>query len=113
MTITAIKSITSALERIDIADHPLDLDIDALRAELNIALASLSQGPVVYDDLSLHARLNREVAKFGTAAAAARSWGVTRQTVHAALAGPKPCPPAILRAIGIRRVSGRRLYTEV
>ncbi|MBJ6986046.1 AAA family ATPase [Devosia sp. MC521] len=48
-----------------------------------------------------------------TAAAAARAWGVTRQTVYAAQAGPKPCPPAILRAIGLRRVTGRRLYQEV
>lgn len=67
----------------------------------------------MYDDITLHARLNREIAKHGTAAAAARAWGVTRQTVYAAQAGPKPCAPAILRAIGLRRVTGRRLYTEV
>lgn len=107
MSQTAIR----ALERAITLD-----DIDSVRVEIAAALNTLKQQPTVYNDLTLHPRLMREIAKFPSAAAAAKAWGVTRQTLHAAVtgAGGKPVPPAILRKIGLERVpAGVRQYREI
>ena len=91
-------------------------DIDSMRVEINAALNALKQQPSVYNDLTLHPRLMREIAKFPSAAAAAKAWGISRQTLHAAVtgAGGKPVPPAILRKIGLERVpNGLRQYREI
>ncbi len=84
-----------------------------IRAAIAQALGSLRQQPGFIDDIGLHARLNREIAKHGSQAAAARAWGLSRQELHAALSGTRPVPPRILSAIGLRRVGQRSLYREV
>lgn len=107
MATTAIR----ALERAVTAS-----DIDSMKLEIASALNALKQQPVVYNDLTLHPKLMREIAKFPTAAAAAKAWGISRQTLHAAVtgAGGKPVPPAILRHIGLERVpNGLRQYREI
>ena len=107
MTTAAIR----ALERAATAS-----DIDSIRIEITAALNALRQQPATYNDLTLHPRLMREIAKFPTAAAAAKALGVTRQTLHAAVngAGGKPVPPSILRRIGLERVPrGLNQYREI
>lgn len=107
MTNRAIR----ALERAATLD-----DIDSMRVEIAAALNALKQQPSIYNDLTLHPRLMREIAKFPSAAAAAKAWGVTRQTLHAAVngTGDKPVPPAILRHIGLERLpNGLRQYREI
>lgn len=107
MSQTAIR----ALERAAVSD-----DIDSMRVEIASALNALKQQPSVYNDLTLHPRLMREIAKFPTAAAAAKAWGISRQTLHAAVngTGDKPVPPSILRHIGLERVpNGLRQYREI
>ena len=105
MSQTAIK----ALERAANLD-----DIDSMRVEIAAALNALKQQPSVYNDLTLHPRLMREIAKSPSAAAAAKAWGVTRQTLFAAANGDKPVPPSILRHIGLERVPhGLRQYREI
>ena len=104
MTTTAIAAIERALV--------LD-DIDAIRPLLMSALGSLKQQPGTIDDLGLHARLTHEIKKHDSMSAAARAWGVSKQTLYNALSGNIPVPPKILRAIGMRKVGQRRLYQEV
>jgi hypothetical protein len=102
-------SAIAALERALQAD-----DINAVRFEIMSALGSLRQQPGVVHDLQLHARIEREIRKFDSAAAAARAWGVPKQTLHAVRCGERPCPGVILRAIGLRRLpAGRALYQEI
>lgn len=107
MTTAAIK----ALERAATLD-----DIDSMRVEIAAALNALKQQPAIYNDVTLHPRLMREIAKFPSAAAAAKAWGISRQTLHAAVNGTsdKPVPPSILRNIGLERVPiGLRQYREI
>lgn len=104
MTTSAIAT----LERV------LDLDdVDEIRLGIAQALGSLRQQPGVIDDLGLFARMNREIAKHGGQAAAARAWGVPRQEVFAVLNSDRTCPPRLLEAMGLRRVGQRNLYREV
>ena len=75
------------------------------------ALSALKQQPAIYNDLTLHPRLMREIAKFPP-----KAWGISRQTLHAAMngTGDKPVPPSILRNIGLERVpAGLRRYREI
>lgn len=83
-----------------------------MRAEIRRGLTSLRQQPNVLDDITLHTRLNREIPNRGSIAATAKAWGVAQQTVFCVLNGDRPCPPAILRHLGLRR-STRRLYSEI
>ena len=124
MTAAAIQSLTLAARLVDFLD---DADVDgegvfvgdghytaaALRDEIRRGLDSLRQQPGTIDDIGLHARLTREIARLGGQAVAARAWGMSRQEVHAALSGTRPVPPRILSAIGLRRVGQRSLYREV
>ncbi|WEJ32739.1 hypothetical protein [Devosia sp. SD17-2] len=113
MTSTTVASLERALE---IAGHVADsgTDVRDLQHEIRSALNSLRQGPPVINDLQLHARLNREIAKHGSMSKAAADWGVPRQTLHAVVNGDRPCPPVILAAIGLRRLpAGRALYREL
>jgi len=103
MSRTAITALEKALK--------LD-DLDAVRAEISRGLASLQQQPDVLDDFTLHARMNREIAKHGSLGAAAKAWGVTKQTIFCVLNADRPCPPAILRHLGLRR-SVKRIYSEI
>lgn len=112
MTTAAVSHLRSALEAIDIAGHPVDLDIDQLRHDVAMALAAIQQQPGVIDDIGLHARLRREIEKHGSMAAAARAWGIDRQIVFAVMNADRACPPSILAAIGMVRVGQRRLYRE-
>jgi hypothetical protein len=112
MTTVAVTHLRSALEAINIAGHPLDLDIDQLRRDVSMALAAIQQQPGVFDDIGLHARLRREIEKHGSMAAAARAWGIDRQVVVAVMNADRACPPSILAAIGMVRVGQRRLYRE-
>lgn len=113
MSTAAVSHLRSALDAIDIADQPLDLDIGQLRHDVSQALAAIQQQPGVIDDLGLHARLRREIEKHGSMAAAARAWGIDRQTLFAVMNADRACPPSILSAIGMVRVGQRRLYREL
>lgn len=118
MTTTAIKALERALHEIDGIQNAKwgDPDFEGLRVDIKTALQSLRQQPAIYNDVTLHPKLMREIAKFPTAAAAAKAWGISRQTLHAAVngAGGKPVPPSILRNIGLERVpNGRRQYREI
>lgn len=103
MSRTAIVALEKALQ--------LD-DVETMRAEIQRGLASLRQQPGVIDEIGLYARLNREIAKHGSIAAAAAAWGVAKQTVFCVLNADRPCTPDILRHLGLRR-STRRLYSEI
>lgn len=118
MSTTAIKALERALHEIDGIQNAKwgDTDFEGLRVDIKTALDSLRQQPAIYNDLTLHPKLLKEIAKFPTAAAAAKAWGISRQTLHAALtgAGGKPVPPSILRNIGLERVpNGLRQYREI
>lgn len=66
------------------------------------------------NSLQLHARLSKAIKEHGSMSAAARAWGVKRQTVFGVMNGDTACPPAILRHLGLKRIpAGRVLYREV
>lgn len=66
------------------------------------------------NDLQLHARLAKAIKEHGSMSAAARAWGVKRQTVFGVMNDDTACPPAILRHLGLKRVpAGRTLYREI
>jgi hypothetical protein len=92
-----------------------DLPPDIVRAIFNLdARAYQSNEIPTLNDLQLHARLTEKIKAFGSARAAARAWNVTPQTLHCVLNGDRPCPPAILIHLGLKRVPPSRvLFREV
>jgi len=67
-----------------------------------------------HNELQVHRRIMDNVKAFGSARAAARAWDVKPQTLHCVLNGDRPCPPAILKHLGLKRIpAGRTLYREV
>jgi hypothetical protein len=107
MTTAAIATLERALQLDDIAE---------IRAGIAQALGSLRQSPRVLNGPEVSGMVNRAIrTQFdGNAAAAARAWGTSRQSLFSFLAGERPCPPPVLRAIGLRRKrAGRDLYEEV
>jgi len=116
MTTVAVTHLRSALEAINIAGHPLDLDMDQLRHDVSMALAAIQQQPGVLNAAEVSGLVNNAIrSKFdGNMTAAARAWGLPKQSVHAFLNGDRCCPPAVLDALGLRkRTAGRDLYEQV
>ena len=110
MSKVAIDALESALAAFD---GP-SFQIRDVRDDLARALASLRQQQPTFDDLEVFRRINAAVAKHGSIAAAARHFGVHKQSLHAVLNADRACPQPVLRGIGLRRVqSGRPRYEEV
>ncbi len=105
MTARAISMLQRALS----ANDP-----DQVRSEIRAAIAELRQPAGTFNSVSITAPLEKAVAAFPSAAAAAAAWGVSRQVLHAVRNGDRPCPPAILRAIGMEKLAaGRTIYREI
>lgn len=105
MSQSAIQALERALKCTDMAMMTL---------EIMSALGSLKQQPGVIDDAKLHFKIETYVAKFDSAAQAAKALGVHKQTLHAVRHGFIACPPSILSALGLVKLpAGRTLYREV
>jgi DNA-binding phage protein len=84
-----------------------------MQDEFERAINSLRQQQPQYDDLEVFRRINAAVARHGSIAAAARHFGVHKQSLFAALNSDRACPPAVLQGIGLRKVGGRTRYEDV
>lgn len=104
MTTTAIKALKLALT--------LD-DADAMRVEIVRALESLQQQPARFDDIGLHRRLTQKIKAEGSAAALARRMGVSKQYLGKVLDGTRPASETILDGLGLRRATGKAMYTPL
>lgn len=124
MTDTALQALEIAKQLVGYAgawafDKPIDIgrrsySEDELTELFDGAIASLKQQPPQFDDIEVFRRINAAVARTGSIAAAAREFGVHKQTLHSILNADRACPPPVLHAIGLRRVpEGRKQYEDV
>jgi len=86
----------------------------AVRQSVEDAILRLAGGNrPTFDELTVHARLEKFVKKHGSGIKAAKALGLGKSFMSDMRNGIRPVPDAVLRAVGIEKVRSRNLFRDL
>lgn len=86
----------------------------AIRQQVEDAILRLAGGNrPVFDQMTVHRRLELFVKTHGSAAKAAAALGISKSFMHDLRAGHRPVPEHHLAALGIEKVRSRELFRDL